>query len=247
MNIKKPRILLFDIETSPALAWVWRSGKQYIDYSQLKTESKFDIICICYKWADENKIYSLDWDYDKQDSSEMLRQFGHILESADLVIGQNCDKFDIRHINTQRLLRGLDPLNWPTTEDTLKQLRKYFYLPSYKLDYVGKLLVGGGKDKMHFQDWINIVERKDKSSFTKLIKYCKNDVMVLFKVWQTISKFCKPKVHMGIIVGEGRDSCPRCGSGEFWADGFRYTRTGKFQSYECMKCGTKWQDSRRAQ
>lgn len=240
--MKKPKVLFFDIETSPCLAWVWKTGKQYIDYKQLKESQLFNIICICYKFEGDKKVGSLDWGYKEQNSSKMVEEFGKIAETADIIIGHNADRFDIRQINTQRLLNEQAPIAWPTSEDTLKQLRKYFYLPSYSLDYVSKLLTGSGKDKMEFQDWINIVERKDEKSFTKMIKYCKNDVLKLEEVFEQIKVYCKPKAHAGIIIGNGKHSCERCGSLRFRLDGMRYTARGSRQSYECMDCGKKWAD-----
>jgi uncharacterized protein YprB with RNaseH-like and TPR domain len=245
MADKQPKILFYDIETSPALAWIWHTGKQWVGHDQLKDERKFDIICICYRWAHESKIHSLDWDYAKQDSAAMIEEFSYIVNQADLVIGHNADKFDMRHVNTQRLLHNQAPIAWPTTEDTLKQLRKYFYLPSYSLDYVSKLLTGSGKDKMSFQDWIDIVEKKNKKAFTKMIAYCKRDVQKLYEVWRKVSPHCQAKVHMGLLKGFTRESCPRCGHNRPELAGKRTLTTGRYQRYLCTICGHKWRDSRK--
>jgi hypothetical protein len=242
--MNKPRVLLYDVETSPVLAWTWRTGKQYISHDQFKTGHKFDIICICYKFAGEKEIHSLDWNYQKQDSSEMIQKFGDVVATADLTIGHNSDKFDVKQINTQRMLHNLDPISWPTSEDTLKQMRKIFYFPSYKLDYIAKLLTGSGKETMKFQDWINIVEKQDIKSFTKMIKYCKNDVLKLEEVWNRVKKYCPAKIHAGVITGIGRLSCPRCASSQNTKDGFKMTAKGRTQRFQCQDCGHKWADGR---
>jgi len=169
---RKPRILFFDIETSPILAYIWRPGSKIsVSHNQVKKGQKTDIICICYKWAHEKKIHSLDWDIKKQNSAKMIDEFTKIVESADLVIGHNGDRFDIKHVNTQRLLHGQAPIMWPTSEDTLKQFRRIFALPSYRLDFLAKLLVGAGKDPMSFQDWIDIVEHKSPKALKKMINF----------------------------------------------------------------------------
>ena len=64
--------------------------------------------------------------------------------------------------------------------DRANKFRKYFYFPSYKLDFLGKTLVGAGKDKMQFQDWIDVVENKEIKALDKMIKYCKKDVNISF-------------------------------------------------------------------
>lgn len=242
--MKEPKTLLFDIETAPILAWIWNTGKQFVTHDQLKDGQKSNIICICYKWAHERKVHSLDWGYHAQCSYDMLERFGEEVAKADLIIGQNSDRFDIRHINTQRLLNDMPPISWPTSEDTLKQLRKYFYLPSYRLDYVAKLLTGSGKDKMAFSDWVNIVERKDKKAFHRMIKYCCKDVLALEAVWKKIKAHCKAKVSAATIVGDA--CCPRCGTSDPICDGFKYLVSGKYQRFQCVKCVHKWRDTKRA-
>ena len=47
----KPKILYFDIETSPCVAYVWGCGKQFVGSKQLKKERK--IISIGYLFNDQ--------------------------------------------------------------------------------------------------------------------------------------------------------------------------------------------------
>jgi predicted RNA-binding Zn-ribbon protein involved in translation (DUF1610 family) len=176
----------------------------------------------------------------------MVKKFAEIVSEADVVIAQNGDQFDIKQLNTQRLLHGQGPIKWPTSEDTLKMLRKNFYLPAYGLDYAAKLLTGAGKDRMEFQDWIDIVEDKDPKALAKMIKYCKRDVKKLQEVWEKIRPYCEPKAHRGIITGQGRDSCPNCGSTHYVRNGYKISRVGKYQMYQCRNCGYNWKDSRLA-
>jgi len=233
----KPRILFFDVETCPVLAWVWKTGyKMSISHDQIKKGQKFDIICICWKWDGESKVHYLDWGINKQDSSDMIEEFTKVVEQADIVVAHNGDKFDIKQINTQRLLKGQDPIAWPTSEDTLKQFRKYFAFPSYKLDYLCKTLFRTGKGNMHFQDWIDIVERHDQKALDKMINYCKKDVILLARLFNRAKKFFAPKVNVGLISGTGKLSCPRCGSLDSVSKGIRRTLTRQYQTRKCLAC-----------
>lgn len=36
--------------------------------------------------------------------------------------------------------------------------------------------------------------------------------------------------------------CDKCGSKQYWKSGFRLTRTGKKQLYQCKICGHKWRE-----
>lgn len=234
-----PKILFFDIETSPVLAWIWKTGSKIcVTHEQVKRGMKSDIICICWKWNSEKTVHALDWGINKQDSTKMIDEFTNEIEKADIAIAHNGDKFDVRHINTQRLLHNQKPIAWPTTEDTLSQFRKYFYFPSYKLDFIGKTLTNTGKDKMVFQDWIDVVEHKNSKVLKKMVKYCKNDVILLEKIFNRASIFFKPKTNMGLIKGTGRFACPRCGSNRVQSNGLRRTLAKTYQRLRCHSCGS---------
>ena len=87
------RKIFFDIETSPNVVFSWRIGNK-VNLSHDNIINERAIICICYKWDDENIVHSLKWN--KGDDKEMLKKFAKIIDSADEVIGQNSDKFDLK-------------------------------------------------------------------------------------------------------------------------------------------------------
>lgn len=232
----KPRVLLFDIETSYIVARLWRTGKQYVTHEQIVKDQKSGIICISYKWLGERDIHTLDWGLNAQNSAKVVEAFSKVVESADVVVGHNADSFDIKHINTQRLLAGQPPIAWPTSEDTLKQLRKHFALPSYRLDYIAKLLTGSGKSPMNFQDWIDVVEGKSAKALEKMIRYNRRDVDKLSKVFAKVSKFFTPKAHRGLLMGKDRHTCPHCGSVNSRVHDYKTTLTRRYQRRKCMSC-----------
>ena len=161
MNKGKPKILFYDIETSPLQAWIWRPGKQVVNSSQLTNYTEYDTICICYEWSHSNKRGKLDWGYSAQNSKKMIKQFTELCDEADIVIGKNNKGFDDKHVNTLRLKHNLPgrPDLLSKVDDLQSQMKKHFYLASYKLDYFSEMLGFGGKDKMEFKDWKDIVEK----------------------------------------------------------------------------------------
>lgn len=232
----KLRVLYWDVETSPTKFWGWRTGKTYLSHDQIVKGQKLGIICICYKWAGEKEVYSLDWDVKKQDSSKMIEEFTKVVEVADIAIGHNSDKFDQRWVNTQRLINGQPPVAWPSSEDTLKQFRKHFFLPSYALDYISKLLTGSGKDKMIFDDWIQIVDNKDPKALAKMISYCKKDVLKLEEVYNKAKAFFSPKINASLIVNGDKSGCPRCGSLKTKSRGLKTLVAGRYRVRRCLVC-----------
>lgn len=229
-----PKILYYDIETTPMRAWTFRLGDQHIQHTQIVDGDKIDIICITYCW-DKGPAYALDWDYKKQDSSKMIEAFDGIVSQADIVIGQNSDSFDAKHINTQRLMHGLPPFpDWADlTDDTLKQMRRFFKFPSNKLDYISKTFGFGGKVKMEMQDWIDIVEQNENglTSFNRMIRYGKKDVIDTRKVLHKIKPHIKPRLNMAAFYGDVR--CTNCGSHDIKKSRVKLSGSVKKQHFYC--------------
>lgn len=235
-HMKKPRILYYDIETSPLLAYVWRLGEQVVRHHQLaKHGDSYGIICISYAWNDSKPVKVIHWGYNEQDSGKVVREFDKIIKQADITIGKNSDRFDVKHINTQRLLNNLPPLpEWvDNTDDLEKQLRKYFIFPSQSLDYVLRALGLDGKIKMEFQDWVDVVERRSKKTFKKMQDYCKNDVRGTRALWNRVLPHIKPKLNMSTFYGDFR--CRNCGSKDLRKDGTRSRGKTLYQEYFCRE------------
>jgi hypothetical protein len=235
MKKVNPRVLFWDCETKPVKFWAWRTGKQYLGHNQIVDGEKFNIICICYKWLGSREIHSLTWNK-RQDSASMIKKFTKILESADVAIAQNGDKYDVKQLNTQRLLHRQPPIAWPTTEDTRKMIRKHFYVTSSSLEYMSKLLTGSGKERMEFRDWLDIVEKRCPKALAKMVSYCKTDVRKLEEVWKRLQPYTPPRAHRGIMLYNKREGCPSCGAQHVTKYGTQITSTARLQKWRCQKC-----------
>ena len=238
---KQPKILFYDVETTPLKAYIWRCGKQHVNQSQLITGSNaYDIICIGYQWADNKKAEILDWGYEKQNSKQMIKSFTKMCDEADIIIGKNNKRFDDKHINTQRLIHGLDgrPDLLSKVDDLESQMRKHFYLPSNTLDYFSNMLNFGGKNPVQFQDWINIVEKKKiegKKSYKKMLTYCKKDVEDTVNIWKYCEKHMSPKLNRAAY--KENICCVTCGSVNIIRNGTRQAGLTTYQHYYCKSHG----------
>lgn len=236
--------MFFDVETKPIKVYTWHLGtKVNLTHDQIVDKDCFDIICIAYKWRHEKKVHALDWGT-KQDSTKMLEKFSKIYAQANVVVAQNGDRFDIKHLQTQRLLKGQPPLAWASTEDTLKQSKKHFLLPSYKLDYIGKLLLGKQKVKMVFQDWVDVLNNKP-GALKKMVDYCKQDVLLLQEVYEKFSPYVIHSVNYALLrKGCRYVDCPACGKAAGIKNGQNITKAGRYQRYVCRECGHSYRDRR---
>jgi len=229
------RRLYYDLEVSPNIGLFWEAGyKKNIGHDNIIKERA--IICICYKWEDEKEVHSLQWD-SKQSDKKMLEQFIKIANQSHELIGHNGDRFDLAWIRTRCLFHKIDMFPNYITIDTLKVSRSKFRFNSNKLDYIAKFLGVGKKIKTDFGLWKDILLNKDKVAMSKMIKYCKMDVIVLEKVYDQLRNHIPIKSHFGVIFGQDRGSCPECGSDELAIANKRATATGIIKiQYICKTC-----------
>lgn len=236
MQTPKRRRLFFDIETSPNIGFFWQSGyKLQVPYTNIIKERA--IICICYKWEYEEEVHSLNWD-SKQCDKKMLEKFIKIVNSADELVGHNGDKYDLAWIRTRALYHGLPMFPQYTTIDTLKQARGKFKFNSNRLDYIANFLGLGSKLETGFNLWKDIVLDKSSEALDKMIEYCKNDVVILQKVYEHLSGYIPHKTHYGVAIYDDRNCCPECGSKNININKHRTTATGmKKVQFVCNECG----------
>lgn len=234
--MKKPRILFIDIETSPNLVYSWGIGRKvFLSHENIVKERQ--IICICWKWNDQKIVNEVNWGFDKDDHSILLK-IQSIINSADIIVGHNSDRYDVRFINSRLLYWDMQPVYYESTEDTLKQSKKVFYLNSYKLDYISEFCGFGKKIPTTFDLWKKVM-KGDIKALKEMITYCKNDVILTEKIYNRMSNSVVQKVHKGLAMGHGKLSCSACGLDSLKPKGFRYNPKSVKHKYVCGQCG-KW-------
>ena len=233
---KDPLILVYDIETTPCLAWVWRCGDQVVRHGQLfdgLDETK--IICITYRWMHEKKAKALTSKikpFDVDDRA-VLHEFHKLATKADIIIGKNNNRFDDKHINYRLFAEGLPPIAdlARKSDDLEKQMRRHFNMQSYALDFFAKKELGEGKDKMEFNDWVQIVQHASQKHLKKMVKYGLKDAdqtaELITRVWPHV----KPKYNMAAHYGDF--SCTHCGSQRLRKNGTRVVGSVRKQAMYC--------------
>ena len=236
----KPKILIFDIETSPNVGYFWSTGHK-INVGPENIAEERQVICIGYKWLGHRTVHSLEWGTKRSTTRDkkLLRDFSKIYAKADMVVAHNGDNFDIKWLKTRIMFHDLDPLPPVHQCDTLKEFRKNFRLNSNRLDYVAKFLGGDGKSPMTFDDWKKVMAG-DEAALTKMVKYCKKDVQLLEDVYLRTRRHFKDH---GIMGSYNREVCPQC-EGTPHKNGIYRTRTGRYQKYKCNHCGHVYRDTR---
>ena len=157
--------ILFDIETTALVSRTWG----IFDQNVIKVVEEWKILCFSYKRLGEKKVYveSLR----NQDEKSLVKKLHEVLNSADIVIGHNQDRFDIRKSNAKFIEYGLPPTPDYHKIDTLKVARKYFAFTSNRLNDLGQFLGVGEKVKHPgFEMWEGC-ERGEKKWWDLMTKY----------------------------------------------------------------------------
>lgn len=191
--------LFADIETAPNIGLFWRAGyRQTISYDNIIQER--GIICIGYKWEDSKKAECITWDKHQNDK-KMLLEFIKVMEEADEIVFHNGDRFDIPWIRSRALMHGIPPWSEPKSVDTLQWARRKFYFNSNRLDYLGEILTGAGKIKTEYGMWKDILLKKCPKAMTKMVRYCKKDVVKLQEVYEKLVGYGPVKTHASVLNG----------------------------------------------
>jgi len=95
LSLKKevaPRVLIFDIETTPLLSYHWRLWKQNINHKKAMVRKEWNILTWAAKWLGEDIIYSdamTSKEIAKEDDSRLVKQLWNLLDEADVIIAHN--------------------------------------------------------------------------------------------------------------------------------------------------------------
>jgi DNA polymerase elongation subunit (family B) len=242
-SVKKPKILILDIESSFKLAGVWGRFKQDISMNQIIQDTH--ILCWSAKWLGEKKFMSDSlhkhitlYKKDPTNDRKVLESVWKLLDEADYVVAHNGARFDGPVLNARFIQHGMQPPSSYKMIDTLSLARRSFKFTSNRLDDLGKALkVGQKAETGGFDLWKQIVLKQDKRAFAKMVKYCEQDVRLLEKVYLALRAW--DKNHPSTVVSNDVDAptCNVCESIRVKKNGSYATNTQVYQKYKCQDCG----------
>lgn len=242
-NQSQPKILIFDIETSPITAYVWGLYDQTIGLNQIKSD--WYLIAWAAKWYDEPASKTMYMDNRKakniQDDRKLVEGLAVLLNEADIIITQNGDKFDVKKLNARAAINGLPPIKPCMSTDILKEGRKVFSFTSHKLEYITEKLNKKYRKFKHkeypgFDLWAAILAG-DKRAWEVMETYTVHDVLATEEAYRTIQGWIKTQ-PFSIGYEDAAMRC-KCGSKNLKKGGYAWTAVGKYQIYHCKDCG-KW-------
>lgn len=238
--LNSAKILIFDLETAPMLAYVWGLWNQNISPTSGQLVNNWFMLTWSAKWLFEDKVYSAKLtskEAKKQDDSRIVEKLWKMIDEADIIIAHNCLKFDEKRMNTRFILNGLTPPSPYQVIDTLVHARKRFDMPSNKLDYLADQLGVGRKIKTDFSLWENCY-KGEEDALNEMSIYNDQDVLVLEEVYLAMRPWIKPHPNIGLFVDTVEETCSCCGSTNLKLDGEYRTYVNTYDVLKCNDCGS---------
>jgi RNase H-like protein len=228
------KVLLYDIETFPNVAFVWGKYEQDV----IAYQSEGYMLTWSAKWLGGKQITRGLCDY--KNKKQLVTDLHKLISEADIIVAHNGDRFDVRKMNTEFIAHGLNPPEPYKTVDTKKVAKRYFAFNSNKLDDLGAFLKVGRKVKHPgFELWLGC-EQGDKASWNLMKKYNKQDVLLLEKIYLKLRPWMTSHPYQGGL-------CDSCGGDHLQRRGVAVTKSKKLQRWQCLDCGawsqTKYEDS----
>ena len=237
---KLPKILVFDIETSPLEAYVFATQVWKGNVREDQVISEWFMLTWSAKWLFDDKIMSeklTGAEAIAENDSRIVQKLWELLHEADIVVAHNGDRFDVPNLNTRFIVNKLPPPSPYQQIDTLKIARKEFGFTHNNLNALARVLgLEFRKLDTTFDLW-----KRAKSGNEEALEYMREyndgDVLLLEEVYMALRPWTRGHPNLGLYIESDVPVCSHCGSEELSPTGkFSYTTVSKFPLYLC-KCG----------
>ena len=236
--MSEPRILLWDIESSPLLARVW----QRYQADALSIESDWYILSIAWKWLGDKRTNVIGLcDFERyatnpENDYELVKKAHELFCEADIVVAHNGIAFDTKKAQARMIIHGFEPPTPFKEVDTLRVARGHFAFTSNRLgDVCTALGIGGKAETGGFQTWLGCING-DPKAWAKMKKYNKHDVVILEQLYLKLRPWMSRHPNLATIA-EVEKACPKCGSTEGMKPrGWSASSVSRRRVYQCVSC-----------
>lgn len=234
-----PRVLCFDIETLPLESYTWGLFDQTVGLNQIKTD--WAMLSIAAKWLGDDEVWYEDTSKKStiRDDKDMIAKLCALLDEADIVVGQNVKKFDLRKIRARALMHGLQPFREPLVQDTMLMARSIGAFTSNKLEYLTANLTDAKKSKHQkfpgFDLWLGVMHGNPEA-WAEMKAYNIQDVISTEELYLKLRPWVRNHPNMAHYYKDDHVRCPRCGSVNVYPTEVEYRGVSEYQGYCCRDC-----------
>jgi hypothetical protein len=230
-----PKILIYDIETTPMQSWHWGCYKTNINPSQVIKPSR--LLCFVGKWLGNDTVFfgsTQGRRTDKYCCEELWRLF----DEADIIVAHNGQAFDAKTVRARWIHHKMQPPSPYKQVDTLKLAKSVGKFGINKLDYLGRYMEIGKKvEHEGFDLWLKCMAN-DQPAWERMEKYNIQDVMLLEELYLRLRPWDKKHPNVALMYDDDETRCVICGSTNL-SDMAQasYTNASLFPSVRCEDCG----------
>jgi RNase_H superfamily len=236
---QRPRVLLIDLEVSMAVATTWAGNMWRTKLNRIEQPSY--LLSYAWQWADEDQVHVKalpdykNYKPTKQNDLFLVRDLHKLFEEADVIIGYNSTRYDVRIAQARFLYHGL-PAPSPFKEvDVLKIIKKYFQLPSNRLTDVTTFLNLGQKlEHSGMALWFDVMAGNSEAWKT-MIEYNKQDIVILKLLYDKVRSWARNHVDLSRYFDF--ICCPVCTSYDLEYRGWDYSKKKPHRRIHCASCG----------
>lgn len=238
----KQKVLIFDIETSPVLAYVWGLRDQNIGLNQIYKD--WYVIAFAAKWlgepASKTRYMDLRGYKDRENDKPLLKAMWELLNEADIVITQNGRNFDSKKLNARFIIQGMCPPSPYKHWDTLELSRKVAKFTSNKLEYITDKVNKKYKKLLHknfpgFELWAECL-KNNPAAWKEMKTYNIHDVLATEEFYINTRAWAPPSFP-GVYTGDALENCGTCGADRLVYNGYYVNKKNKYKRVHCMDCG----------
>jgi hypothetical protein len=200
------------------------------------------ILVFGYRWLDDFKSHSIEtpsriFKKDPIGDHHILEQIAEVMNQADQIVTWYGSGHDYPFLISRLTQAGikLDPNIRHI--DLMKVASKHLRLSSNSLNNVAKFLGTEIKDVSHHEWWPQCWSGNIEA-LKKMAKYCRQDVDVLYQVWEKMIDLAPLHAkHLYKPLEMGAE-CPKCELGKLVGNGHRVTLTRTYKRLRCDGCGS---------
>lgn len=237
------KVLIFDVETLPIVAYVWKVWQE--DIPDVRIIKDWCILSWSAKWLHDDKIISdvlTKREALTRNDERLVENFWLLLNEADVVVAHNGKRFDIKRVNTRFWKHKMKKPSSYKVIDTLASVKSVFSLNHNSQNAVAKFLDIQEKLDTEFQLWEDC-DHGVTDALHYMVDYNEQDVRMLEEIYLSMREWIPNhpdlKVYQGVTEG-----CPVCLSTSYQDIGYYVAKKKRYPEHRCDDCGSIWHDAK---
>lgn len=234
--LKKPNVLILDIETSPITAYVFGLKEQNIGLNQIVRD--WHIMCFSAKWLGEKKVIYKETR--TSNDKPLLKALWELLDKADILVTQNGAHFDGPRIEARMMIHRMKPPSPYKHADTYRGNKNKGFT-SHKLEYLTSVLNHKHVKLLHsnfpgMSLWSECLKGNNKA-WAAMREYNIKDVLSTEELYLNTLPWASKTFPTPHVPINPVSKCPYCNSYVLRSIGIRRTKSEHYRRYICTQCG----------